>query len=78
MSRVALGGTAVNAGMVTRRSGSLAVPISVVFVNIVPPTAQTNHRRRSVVLATARLERLRLVVGASSGMVSYQSLINYS
>ena len=46
MSRVALGGTAVSAGMVTRRSGSLAVPISVVFVNIVPPTAQANHRRR--------------------------------
>ena len=35
--RWALCETAVGAGMVTRRAGSLAVPISVVFVSIVPP-----------------------------------------
>ena len=33
----ALGETSVRAGMVTRRSGSSAVPISVVFDSIAPP-----------------------------------------
>ena len=35
--RGALGETSVGAGIVERRRGSLAVPISVVFVSIVPP-----------------------------------------
>ena len=51
--RCARGEPSARAGRVTRRSGRITVPISVVFVNLVLPKPGRPRRRRSVVHAAA-------------------------